>query len=471
MAKIWTGDGSAHLAKSLLKLYEQVNAMAPLRDTSWDGSIGDSAHAARKSDHNLSNGIVHAIDLTTDAAHGADMQQIADQIIASRDSRVKYLIHNKRISNPTIESWKWRPYSGSNDHTHHLHVSVNDVGADDDADWNVSKTTGGTIVQTFPLLKLGSQGTYVRELQALLGTPIDGVFGNATLVAVKAFQAIAGLTIDGDVGPNTWQKLLTAKTPGKLNTDIMATVFNDAQLAYGTVPIDTLGFALPARLPKGTQLWVRNRANGNVVVGPVIDIGPWHDDGQKGPPDPYWETGARPRRESEAGGSSNKAGIDLYPEAARALGVQFIERDGAIVAGEAQVDWGFLDAAAQPQPQPQPEPAPQPLPADLAHAVAALMAITATLQDTNRQLQAAVSALTAAIGAVPKTGTSLVPVPKLPDAPANTTGRQADALVQLLPIIGGVAANLALKGTPVGQAKMALDIIGQILGGLNQNRS
>ncbi len=72
---------------------------------------------------------------------------------------------------------------------------------------------------TFPgTLRQGSTGTAVRELQYylyLLGSyessipvvSIDGVFGAATLAAVRAFQQYAGLTVDGVVGSLTWSAL------------------------------------------------------------------------------------------------------------------------------------------------------------------------------------------------------------------------------------------------------------------------
>ncbi len=64
-----------------------------------------------------------------------------------------------------------------------------------------------------PLLKKGSSGTYVKELQQLLTKlgfnpgPIDGIFGALTDAAVKTFQAAKSLTVDGLVGPMTWAAL------------------------------------------------------------------------------------------------------------------------------------------------------------------------------------------------------------------------------------------------------------------------
>lgn len=62
-------------------------------------------------------------------------------------------------------------------------------------------------------LKKGSRGTDVTYLQQRLTAKgygvgkIDGVFGQKTLDAVKAFQAENGLAVDGIVGAKTWAAL------------------------------------------------------------------------------------------------------------------------------------------------------------------------------------------------------------------------------------------------------------------------
>lgn len=64
-----------------------------------------------------------------------------------------------------------------------------------------------------PLLKTGSSGISVRYLQHLLSKlgyspgAIDGIFGNKTLAAVKAFQSDHVLVVDGIVGSKTWAEL------------------------------------------------------------------------------------------------------------------------------------------------------------------------------------------------------------------------------------------------------------------------
>lgn len=58
------------------------------------------------------------------------------------------------------------------------------------------------------LLKVGSTGNKVKELQRSLSLKDDGVFGIDTLKAVKNFQSKNGLVSDGIVGSKTWDVLL-----------------------------------------------------------------------------------------------------------------------------------------------------------------------------------------------------------------------------------------------------------------------
>lgn len=119
-----------------------------------------------------------------------------------------------------------------------------------------------------------------------------------------------------------------------LNTGIVATVFGGTAdpetSAYDGKRIDdtVLGVALPAWLPN-TKVRVYNGSKS--VVADVVDVGPWNTN------DPYWKTGSRPQAESGTdmrGRHTNKAGIDLTPATARALGID----------GKGVVDWEFVGA-------------------------------------------------------------------------------------------------------------------------------
>lgn len=58
------------------------------------------------------------------------------------------------------------------------------------------------------LLKLGSQGEDVKQLQIKLGVDPIGKFGPKTEAAVKSWQSEHDLTADGIVGPKTWDVIM-----------------------------------------------------------------------------------------------------------------------------------------------------------------------------------------------------------------------------------------------------------------------
>jgi putative chitinase len=62
------------------------------------------------------------------------------------------------------------------------------------------------------LLKNGSTGEDVKKLQQFLKITSDGSFGLGTENAVKSWQTANGLTPDGIVGDNTWNKMFGSTT-------------------------------------------------------------------------------------------------------------------------------------------------------------------------------------------------------------------------------------------------------------------
>lgn len=208
------------LAKSLETLRAQINAAAPGRSKVSDGTIGDAAHASRSSDHNPhvkdgKTGIVTALDITHDPRNGVDAQAIADALKASADPRIKYIIWNKRIWTPA-KSPNWRPYTGTNPHDKHIHISVlpNQVRYDDGGPWKwggAMPQADAPVVTVKPLLFHGMSGhagdiaiaktALIEALQAEhgFGLLLDGL--------TRGFQKREGMTPDGKIGAYTWGKL------------------------------------------------------------------------------------------------------------------------------------------------------------------------------------------------------------------------------------------------------------------------
>ena len=75
------------------------------------------------------------------------------------------------------------------------------------------------------LLKEGSRGQEVAELQQALGIDGDGVFGVGTRAAVESYQQKNGLLVDGIVGPQT----LAAIREANATTDNSEKVYSPSQ--------------------------------------------------------------------------------------------------------------------------------------------------------------------------------------------------------------------------------------------------
>lgn len=68
-------------------------------------------------------------------------------------------------------------------------------------------------------LRLGARGDAVKHLQTRLNAhsaslSVDGVFGSATLRAVRSHQSASGIGVDGVVGPQTWNALSGSSSSG-----------------------------------------------------------------------------------------------------------------------------------------------------------------------------------------------------------------------------------------------------------------
>jgi hypothetical protein len=109
----------------------QATALKPLRKKLSDGLLPSAAHQKQNpnSDHNT--GL--AVDLTHDLKHGIDCADIFEKL--KDDKRVDYLIFNGFIWSKAKAKQGNRKYTGSNQHTKHLHISIKAEFAADTSPW------------------------------------------------------------------------------------------------------------------------------------------------------------------------------------------------------------------------------------------------------------------------------------------------------------------------------------------------
>lgn len=127
------------LVPCLGQLRTELNALAPNRDKTSDGTIGDRAHQASVSDHNDDEvgrvpikdadgkHEVHAYDADVDLrVPGLTMEMVVQHVVgrcrSGAEKRLRYVIYNRRIWEKS-NGWRQRAYGGSNPHTGHAHFS------------------------------------------------------------------------------------------------------------------------------------------------------------------------------------------------------------------------------------------------------------------------------------------------------------------------------------------------------------
>lgn len=211
------------VAGALDQLLDQLNSLAPNRSTAADGAIGDTAHAARRSDHNprifgwAPHPLVLARDFTHDPRGGLDCARLAAALRDTCDRRVAYVIWAGHIMSgydQTHPAWQWRPYRGPNPHDKHLHLSVvPDARAQSRIPWllpgvgQANATQPGVVLHSRPTVRMGSTGPAVALLRRYLGLPAGDTFTVDLDKAVRRYQAMRGLRVDGIVGPITWAQI------------------------------------------------------------------------------------------------------------------------------------------------------------------------------------------------------------------------------------------------------------------------
>lgn len=223
-----------HLAPSLVALQKELDSEFPGRPK--DGTIGDAAHAARPSEHNPDNdpdpmpkGAVSAMDIYTSKI---DKVRVLDKL--KKDSRTWYVIHAGYIYSRKNNFAKVK-YEGSNPHTSHIHLSLNQTKAahDSKASWGIADAAPTPPKPVDPQnppavkyvklesgVKPGRRHAQVKLLQQFLVRagygPIRGAFttyyGENTENAVNRFHKANkhlsnGKPFDGAIGPRGFEEL------------------------------------------------------------------------------------------------------------------------------------------------------------------------------------------------------------------------------------------------------------------------
>ncbi|MDR3466043.1 MAG: hypothetical protein P4M07_08880 [Xanthobacteraceae bacterium] len=245
-----------------------------------------------------------------------------------------------------------------------------------------------------------------------------------------------------------------------LYSGITATMFGGAAdpntSAYDGHLIDDseLGVALPYHFPDPRPtVCVWN--GGKSVVCKIVDVGPWNTN------DPYWQTGARPQAESGTnmrGQPTNRAGIDLTPAAARAVGID----------GKAIVDWGFSDAPAAASPASTPAGGGAPAPSTLKQLLDLLEKIMPA-PTTTQSGASGTAAAPADLATLLQQILALAQAPPQNQPTGNTPAPAQDQAQQLLGILTAVVNALASNGagSQLGPVNGAL---GQTIGNLLNGR-
>ena len=116
------------LAAGLMVLARQIDEFDP-KSHATDGTVASRAHdkGSPTSDHRPNpysgTGVVRALDFGENTEN--DAFNILEAIRLSRDERVRYVIHERRMySSYGSQKWEWRSYSGPAPHDTHGHVST-----------------------------------------------------------------------------------------------------------------------------------------------------------------------------------------------------------------------------------------------------------------------------------------------------------------------------------------------------------
>lgn len=153
---------------------------------------------------------------------------------------VMYVMWNRSMWRAYAPDRGWQPYSGTNPHTDHIHVSLSWDGAWKRTSWwsgeaaavrdlgpcrvyrgqyaplyTTSRITAcpGNLPEppasTKPVLVYGQRSAHVSQAQDILGVSTDGYFGEGTRNALLGWQLNAGVPRTGVLDNATWARMET----------------------------------------------------------------------------------------------------------------------------------------------------------------------------------------------------------------------------------------------------------------------
>lgn len=128
------------LIPCLVRLFDEFDLIAPVRDYASDGDIGNAAHMKEVSDHNPDEtgkvpihdadhiNEIHAIDVTnklneSDLTMEKCVQFLLGRCRSGAEKRLRYIIYNRRIWSAS-SGWVQKTYTGASPHTEHAHFSA-----------------------------------------------------------------------------------------------------------------------------------------------------------------------------------------------------------------------------------------------------------------------------------------------------------------------------------------------------------
>jgi hypothetical protein len=201
-----------HLAPSLSNLRDELNKMYPNRPKTSDGSIGNAAHKATKSDHNPnSRNSVNALDITYPGVNFRSFMAAA-----KKHPSTNYVIFNRKIYSRS-NGWVAKAYTGVSPHTEHIHISILQTikAENSQVKWfpvatKVATKTSNLKYPGTNAFKVGAKNSAVKIIQKAVGNPVTGTMTKSDVAKVKRYQLMHPKLwpADGIVGPKTYISLL-----------------------------------------------------------------------------------------------------------------------------------------------------------------------------------------------------------------------------------------------------------------------